>query len=72
MFPDVSSLRFNNSNQSKVATIEIESCGIGVQRRQLLIDKEQWEECVGCKRFDDCYKLSIARLLMQQSLASLS
>ena len=72
MFPDVSKLRIDKPNRSKVATIEIESQGIGIQRRQLSFDEQQWKECVGCKRFDDCYKLSIAKLLMQQALIGLS
>jgi len=72
MFPDVSELHFNKPNQSKVASIEIDAHGIGIQRRRLSIDRQEWNECLGCERFDDCYKLSIARLLMQQTLAGLS
>lgn len=72
LFPDVSKLEYNRPNQAKVATINIESHGIGIQKRGLAIDQQRWEECLQCGRFDDCYKLSIAKLMMQQTLASLS
>jgi len=72
MFPDVSQLRYNKPNQGKVAVIEIESHGIGIQNRGLSIDQQQWEVCLKCGRFEDCYKLSIAKLMMQQTLATLS
>ncbi len=72
MFPDVSSLQVNKPNQAKVATILVESIGIGVQSRNLSIDRRQWETCLTCGRFEDCYKLSIAKLMMQQSLATIS
>ena len=72
LFPDVSQLQFNKPNQGKVAKIEIESHGIGIQNRGLSIDRQQWEACLKCDRFDDCYKLSIAKLMMQQTLATLS
>lgn len=72
MFPDVSKLRFNKPNRGRVATIEIESHGIGIQNRGLSIDQQQWEACLQCERFDDCYKLSLAKLMMQQTLATLS
>jgi len=72
MFPDVSKLQFNKPNPGKVATIEIESRGIGIQHRALLIDQPQWETCLKCDRFEDCYKLGMAKLLMQQTLATLS
>ena len=72
MFPDVSRLQFNKPNEGKVAMIEIESHGIGTQKRGLSIDRLQWDACLKCEHFEDCYKLSIAKLIMQQTLASLS
>jgi hypothetical protein len=72
LFPDVSQLQFNKPNQGKVASIQIESHGIGIQNRGLSIDQQQWEACLKCDRFDDCYKLSIAKLMMQQTLATLA
>ena len=72
MFPDVIQLQYNEPNHSKVATIEVQRHGIGIQQRSLSIDQQQWEICLTCGRFEDCYKLSIAKLMMQQTLASLS
>ena len=71
MFPDVSNLRFTKPNPGKVAAIEIESHGIGIQNRSLSIGPQQWEAYLKCERFED-YKLSIAKLMMQQTLATLS
>ena len=72
LFPDLSNLIYNTPNRAKVATIEIESHGIGIQKRGLSIDRTQWDACLQCEHFEDCYKLSIAKLIMQQTLATLS
>lgn len=65
MFPDLLKLEINEPNRAAVATVFLESVGIGIQGKKLTIDKAQWVQCVECPDFDHCYKLSLAKALLQ-------
>ena len=51
-----------------MASIFIESVGIGDQDRRLTIDEAAWNECVKHPNFRACYDLSMARLAMEKAL----
>lgn len=70
LFPDLLILKVNQSNRGRVASIVIESRGIGVQRSELSVDSETCEECVKAPHFRACYDLSMAKLALQEALAS--
>lgn len=67
-FPDLLRLVKNAENRGRVASIFIESEGIGVQDQRLTIDQAAWNECVKHPNFRACYDLSMARMAMQQAM----
>jgi len=40
------------------------------QRRAVKTDLAQWDRCRACPEFDDCYRLSMARLLLEDAAGS--
>ena len=68
LFPDLLHLDHNVENRGRVASIFIESVGIGDQDRRLTIDEAAWNECVKHPNFRACYDLSMARLAMEKAL----
>jgi hypothetical protein len=68
LFPDLLRLEHNKENRGRVASIFIESIGIGVQSRRLTMNEAAWSECVKHLNFRACYDLSLAKLALQQSM----
>ena len=68
LFPDLMRLDHNVENRGRVASIYIESVGIGDQSHRLTTDAEAWSACVQHPNFRACYDLSMARLAMQQAM----
>jgi hypothetical protein len=46
----------------------VESCGVGVQRKQIFFKPEGWAKCAASPNFDECYRLSVAKLLLELKL----
>ena len=69
LFPDLLHLKTNQTNRGRVASIIIESRGIGVQRSELIVNNEAWGECVKTPHFRACYDLSMAKLALQSTLS---
>lgn len=67
-FPDLLHLVKNVENRGRVASIFIESMGIGIQDYRMTIDEAAWNECVTRPNFRACYDLSMARMAMQQAM----
>ena len=67
-FPDLLRLDHNVENRGRVASIFIESLGIGIQSHRLTIDEKAWSECVKHPNFRACYDLSMARLALQEAI----
>ena len=70
MFPDVASLEHNVPCRGRAFTAEVRSQGLGIQSRQLKIDREACAKCVACPDYRTCYDLGMAKLALQQLLAS--
>ena len=68
LFPDLLRLVHNRQNRGRIASVLIESFGIGIQSRRLSIDESAWNECVKTPNFRPCYDLSMANLAMNQSM----
>ena len=71
MFPDLERLEYNRPAQGKAFRVLVESKGIGVSRRSVEVDREQWDRCVACPCHRDCYDLSLARLLLAQAVQNI-
>jgi hypothetical protein len=68
LFPDLTRLEFNAENRGRVASIIVESVGIGVQSKAISIDETAWKECIKHPNFRACYDLSMAKVALQQAL----
>lgn len=70
MFPDFTQLERNRELAGKAFTALVVSHGIGVQKRHLEVNRDEWDRCVACADYRTCYDLSFAKLLMRTLLAN--
>lgn len=68
LFPDLDQIGTNAANRGRIASIFVESIGIGTQSKSLTIDEEAWSQCVAHPNFPACYQLSMAKLELQNAL----
>lgn len=68
LFPDLLHLLHNKENRGRVASIFMESIGIGIQGQHLTMDEAIWNECVKHPNFQACYDLSMAKLALQKAM----
>ena len=68
MFPSVLPLGTNRSVAGKVFSYRVNMPGVAVTSRTMDLDREAWHECVQCAFFEDCYRLSTGRLLLECAL----
>ena len=64
MFPDLDQLEYNLPLRGKALQVLVRSKGIGTAGRSVTVDREQWDRCVACARYRDCYDLSLAKLTL--------
>ena len=69
MFPSVLALREDRPTSGTVFTVVLERAG-GMWRssRSVTADMERWDECLECDDFEDCYKLSMAKLALESAV----
>lgn len=70
LFPDFVRLVLNVVNRGRAFGVLIESCGIGTQRKEVVIDEAAWKTCQECPDFDRCLQVSVAKLALQQAVAN--
>lgn len=59
LFPDLLRLVHNRENRGRIASVVIESFGIGIQNRPLSIDESAWNDCVKNPNLRSCYEQSL-------------
>lgn len=67
MFPDLSKMEFNTPHAGKAFTVLVGS-SMGITDRQSSVKEEEWEACTACPEYDRCYDLSVAKLLLHQTI----
>lgn len=71
LFPDSLHAEFNRPAVGKVFSFLIVSPpGLCRAPCRVEMDREAWDACVECPKFDPCYKLSIAKLALDTAVAS--
>jgi hypothetical protein len=70
LFPDLSRVEFNKPCAGRAFAVQVNSCGLGVQSREMKVDETAWEECVRCPDYRPCYDLSTAKLVLGEALQS--
>lgn len=68
LFPDFSQLRYNHKAEGGAFDVLVESCGVGVQRKSITFKPEGWAKCVASPHFEESYRLSMAKLLLELKL----
>ncbi len=69
MFPSVLALREDRPTSGTVFTVVLERAG-GMWRshRSVTADMGRWDRCLECEAFEDCYKLSMAKLALESAV----
>lgn len=68
LFPELAATRYNQHNRGRVFGVRVEKCGVGIQNKDITVDREAWANCLKCPDFDDCYKLSMAKLAFESGV----
>ncbi len=69
MFPSVLTLPEDRPASGTVFTVVLKRAG-GMWRsnRSVMADLGRWDECLQCDDFEDCYKLSMAKLVLESAV----
>ena len=67
MFRDV--LHIEKSTSGKVLSFARASLDLPREDRRVHMYLEEWDDCRECTEFDHCYKISLAKLLLQSTLS---
>jgi hypothetical protein len=62
------SLAQNKPVSGKVFGYQVDFPGVSATKRGVTVDREAWEECVGCPEFEGCYRISTGTILMELAL----
>lgn len=68
MFHDALHFSKNQPMRGKVFSFKIDNFGLANSDRRVTADLEEWDDCLECQEFDHCYKLSMAKLLLQTAV----
>ena len=68
LFPDFEHLNYNRPTEGKAFRVFAENIGAGTQRRELTVKTAEWDECVECPEFRNCYDLSMATIALHDVL----
>lgn len=68
MFPDVLPDDLTGQHIGKAFSFSIENIGLSRGQRSVDVDIAAWDECLSCGEFEDCYKLSMAKLTLQSAI----
>ena len=71
MFPSVSAPKADAPVSGKVFSYELTRAGgTFVFQRRVSINMAQWDDCLKCPEFNDCYKLSMGCCALEAAISS--
>ena len=69
MFPSVIKPTTGKSILGKALSIHLERAGgMAIASHRVDADAAAWDECTQCHAFEDCYKLSMAKLSLETGI----
>ncbi len=68
MFPDFTRLRPDQRLEAKAFTAVPAGRGLGLEKPELEMHREECERCGACSKYQICYDFSLAKLLMDMVL----
>ncbi|WP_157967805.1 hypothetical protein [Cohaesibacter intestini] len=69
MFHDSLHFETNENMAGKVFSFEVENAGLTRSDRHVKASIPEWVECRSCEEFDHCYKLCVAKLMLETAIA---
>jgi len=70
MFPTTLCAEADKRVSGKVFSFELKRVGgMFVSDRRVAVNMEQWDDCLVCPEFEDCYKLSLGRVTLEGAIA---
>ncbi|MAB11451.1 hypothetical protein [Hyphomonas sp.] len=69
MFPETLHIDPNKAVRGKAFSCKLESLGLGRSGRNVSVIPEEWEDCLTCRDFDHCYKLSMGQLALASAIS---
>lgn len=69
MFHDSLHFTTNDQMQGKVFSFELDSAGLARTGRGIETDVAEWDDCLACPEFADCYKLCMAKLALENAIS---
>ncbi|MGI9357589.1 MAG: hypothetical protein ACR2PF_20835 [Rhizobiaceae bacterium] len=69
MFHDSLHFSPNEKMQGKVFSFELDSAGLARSTRTVQADIVQWDDCLACLEFDNCYKFCMAKLALESAIS---
>jgi hypothetical protein len=71
MFPSTSRAPNDPRTWGKVFSfVLVGPCGMLPRTRQVEVNRPQWDACVQCPEFDNCYRLGMARMVLETAAAT--
>ena len=72
LFPDTLHVTNDRPQKGKVFSFTLHTAG-GLYRaaRETSVDMAEWDHCAQCPEFENCYKLSMAKLALENAVAQL-
>jgi hypothetical protein len=71
LFPDTLHVSNDRPKKGKVFSYTLHTAG-GLYRaaREIGVDTDEWDRCTQCPEFENCYKLSMAKLALNHAIAN--
>jgi hypothetical protein len=70
LFPSTLCAEADKPMSGKVFSFELKRVGgMFVLDRRTAVNMEQWDDCLACPEFEDCYKLSLGKLALEAAIA---
>lgn len=71
LFPNTLAVSNDQSKKGKVFSYTLHTAG-GLYRggRETGVDMAEWDRCTPCPEFENCYKLSMAKVVLNNAIAN--
>ena len=70
MFPSTLRAESDRLVSGKAFAFELRRVGgMFVSARRIAVKLEEWDDCLVCPKFEDCYKLSLGKLTLEAAIA---
>lgn len=68
MMPDLAITASNERYAGKAFVGERKSMGLAAGRVEVVVNEEEWDDCLSCAEFESCWKLSLSRQVLVLAL----